>query len=218
MRKYDVLIVDDDPDFCESMSLALRRLEVEVRIASNSADASFMLRSQVFDCLLCDYQLGKEDGIELIPTFRSIAPQVPVIIVTGFGAVSAAVKALKSGAANFLEKPVSPEALFRAVMAAAESKHENLKLRAMIEKARLALHDLSKREREIARDLVTGLTSRQIALKYDSSPRTIETHRSNILAKLNLKNTPALVRLVVLSELPASYAGASGEAVDPAIA
>ncbi|MDE2383823.1 MAG: response regulator transcription factor [Alphaproteobacteria bacterium] len=204
MEKYEVLIVDDDADFSESLIAALSRMDVEARTAQTPADAKFMLRNKAYDCIICDYQLGNVNGIDLFPEFRAIAQATPIVMLTGHGGVPTAVKALHSGAMDFLEKPVTPEALMQAIVSAVEGSKASAELQGLIEEARHALEQLSLRERSVVQDLASGFTSRQIATKFGTSPRTIESHRSNILAKLHIKNTAALVRLAVLAKLPGS--------------
>jgi two-component system response regulator FixJ len=148
-------------------------------------------------CVLTDLRMPGIDGLELQRRLRERGIQVPVIVMTGVGDVGIAVRAMKTGAIDFLEKPFADEALFDAVGRALE---ESERLRTAATTAREAeerLAALTPREREVLDLLVEGLPNKAIANALGTSPRTIEVHRARVLEKLRSHSLPDLMRVVL---------------------
>src|SRR5277367_5080238 len=105
MPKPAVLIVDDEPDLCELLSITLQRMDMSPRTANSVAAAQRLLKTEQFDLCLTDMQLPDGDGLELIQWMQQYTPSVPVAVITAHGNMETAVRALKLGAFDFVSKP-----------------------------------------------------------------------------------------------------------------
>src|SRR5271155_1023952 len=113
-----VLVVDDEPDLCELLSITLRRMDLSPRTANNVAAAQRLLKTEQFDLCLTDMQLPDGDGLELVQWMQQYTPSVPVAVITAHGNMETAVRALKLGAFDFVSKPLDLADLRKLVAAA----------------------------------------------------------------------------------------------------
>jgi two-component system, NtrC family, response regulator PilR len=118
MPKPAVLVVDDEPDICELLSITLQRMELNPRTANNLATAQRLLKTEPFDLCLTDMQLPDGDGLELVEWMQQYTPTVPVAVITAHGNMETAVRALKVGAFDFVSKPLDLAGLRKLVAAA----------------------------------------------------------------------------------------------------
>src|ERR1700737_714057 len=113
-----VLIVDDEPDLCELLSITLQRMDLSPRTANTIAAAQRMLKAERFDLCLTDMQLPDGNGLELVQWIQQYSPNVPVAIITAHGNMETAVRALKAGAYDFVSKPLDLAGLRKLVSSA----------------------------------------------------------------------------------------------------
>src|ERR1700677_2030540 len=113
-----VLVVDDEPDICELLSITLQRMDLNPRTANNIATAQRMLKTEQFDLCLTDMQLPDGDGLELVQWMQQYTPSVPVAVITAHGNMETAVRALKLGAFDFVSKPLDLTGLRKLVASA----------------------------------------------------------------------------------------------------
>jgi two-component system, NtrC family, response regulator PilR len=125
MPKPSVLVVDDEPDLCELLSITLQRMDLEPRIAGTVGAAQRMLKTERYDLCLTDMQLPDGDGLELVEWIQQYAPTVPVAVITAHGNVETAVRALKLGAFDFVSKPLELAGLRKLVSAALKMADEH---------------------------------------------------------------------------------------------
>src|SRR5882762_4830644 len=118
MAKPTVLIVDDEPDLCELLSITLQRMDLDPRTAGNVASAQRLLMAERFDLCLTDMQLPDGDGLELVKWMQQYSPTVPVAVITAHGNMETAVRALKLGAFDFVSKPLDLAGLRKLVATA----------------------------------------------------------------------------------------------------
>jgi len=118
MTKPAVLVVDDEPDLCELLSITLQRMELSPRTANNVAAAQRMLKTEQYDLCLTDMQLPDGDGLELVEWMQQYTPSVPVAVITAHGNMETAVRALKLGAFDFVSKPLDLAGLRKLVASA----------------------------------------------------------------------------------------------------
>src|SRR5580693_6120625 len=118
MPKPAVLVVDDEPDLCELLSITLRRMDLDPRIANSVADAQRLLKTEHLDLCLTDMQLPDGDGLELVKWIQQYSPSVPVAVITAHGNMETAVRALKLGAFDFVSKPLDLAGLRKLVATA----------------------------------------------------------------------------------------------------
>ncbi len=125
MSKPAVLIVDDEPDLCELLSMTLQRMELSPRTATNVAAAQRMLKTEEFDLCLTDMQLPDGNGLELVEWIQQYCPNVPVAVITAHGNMETAVRALKLGAYDFVSKPLDLAGLRKLVATAIKLSESN---------------------------------------------------------------------------------------------
>jgi two-component system, NtrC family, response regulator PilR len=118
MAKPTVLVVDDEPDLCELLSITLQRMDLAPRIATDVASAQKLLKTEQFDLCLTDMQLPDGDGLELVKWMQQYSPSVPVAVITAHGNMETAVRALKLGAFDFVSKPLDLAGLRKLVASA----------------------------------------------------------------------------------------------------
>jgi two-component system, NtrC family, response regulator PilR len=125
MPKPAVLVVDDEPDICELLSITLQRMDLNPRTANNLAAAQRLLKTEPFDLCLTDMQLPDGDGLELVEWMQQYTPTVPVAVITAHGNMETAVRALKVGAFDFVSKPLDLAGLRKLVAAAIKLSGSN---------------------------------------------------------------------------------------------
>lgn len=200
-RNKTILIVDDDRGFAQSLSSLLNASGYRTLVSFDPAGALSVARQNEVQCALLDYNLGATLGTALLTRFKEEGLGFPCLMITAYGDVRTATQAMKLGAVDFIEKPFEPNDLIAAIETAmAEKRDEAMSINA-IRDARQTLKRLTPRESEIVDAIVAGKSSKQIAESLSVSQRTVETHRANILDKLQIANTASLVRLAVLAGL-----------------
>jgi len=196
-EKLTVFIVDDDAYVRDSLQTLLESFgfpteTFESARAFLASDAT--MRS---GCLVADIRMPDMDGLELQQELVRRGLPLPIIIVTGHGDVPLAVRAMKAGAIEFLEKPYNEQALIESVkrgLREATSLAEEHSARQSAAE-RLAL--LTEREREVYELLVVGHPNKVIAYKLDISPRTVEIHRAHVMEKMRARNLAELIRMSI---------------------
>ncbi|MGP8099009.1 MAG: sigma-54-dependent transcriptional regulator [Steroidobacteraceae bacterium] len=125
MPKPAVLVVDDEPDLCELLSITLERMDLSPRTADSIAEAQRMLKTERFDLCLTDMQLPDGDGLDLVKWMQQYSPSVPVAVITAHGNMETAVRALKAGAFDFVSKPLDLAGLRKLVATAIKLSETN---------------------------------------------------------------------------------------------
>jgi two-component system response regulator PilR (NtrC family) len=125
MPKPAVLVVDDEPDLCELLSITLQRMDLDPRTAGTVGAAQRMLKTERYDLCLTDMQLPDGDGLELVEWIQQYAPTVPVAVITAHGNMETAVRALKLGAFDFVSKPLDLAGLRKLVATAVKMSDEH---------------------------------------------------------------------------------------------
>ena len=182
---WHIFFVDDEPKVRMVVRKTLERVGVNVNCFSSPDDCLAHLDALPCDLLITDVKMPGKDGIELLMEVRKQRPWLPVLVVTGFGDVPMAVRALKEGAADFIEKPLDREAFLETVQTLLE---QNSKRNTVVN------HDLTKTEMRILRLILDGKNNREIAATLHRSPRTVEVHRSHVMHKMGAGNIVELLR------------------------
>lgn len=191
-----VHIIDDDAAIRDSLRVLLESAGLAVR-THDSAAAFLAAASESGGCVLTDVRMPEIDGLELQQRLNDRGITLPVIVMTGQGDVPVAVRAMKAGAVDFLEKPFGDAQLFDAVRRALEQSKRYQQVEATTAAAAARIAALTPREREVLELLVTGRPTKAIAKELGASPRTIEVHRARVFEKLQARSLPDLVRLVL---------------------
>lgn len=189
-----VFIVDDD----SQVRAALREIIEAAGYATavHASAESFVrdYRGDVPGCLVLDVHLPGMSGLELQQWLAANAPRLPIIMLTGRASVKTAVQAMKAGAFTYVEKPACPGELQRHVRSAVESDVRRRQEAVERTEALERVSSLSDRERQVMQLLVDAGTSKRIAAQLGISPKTVEFHRANLLAKLQLESVSELIR------------------------
>ena len=196
-----IFIVDDDADVRDSLRLLLNAEGFTTR-AFGSAEGFLSDSLEKRGCLIADVRMPGMSGLELLEDIRRRQWHLPVIIMTGHADIPLAVRAMKAGAVDFLEKPFSAarltESLRRALELGAQAQHQQEEARA----ARKLLTHLSSRERMVLDRLVEGTPNKAVAHELGISARTVEIHRAHIMLKMDASNLADLVRAVLTAQSP----------------
>lgn len=193
-RGISVYVVDDDPAVARTVARTARSIGFAPQTFNSAAELLDMLDGLGQGCVVLDVKMPGTNGIELLRILTSRRPSWPVIMLTAHAEVGAAVDAFRAGAIHFLSKPFSRKELIEALEECAEIGRRRVK-RAIEPGQLAALQRLTPRERQVLDALAEGQQSKTIAWNLGISVRTVELHRSNILAKLSARNTSQAVAI-----------------------
>ncbi len=202
MSEPTIFIVDDDEAVRDSLEFLLSASGYTTE--GWSSPVEFLDRASARPlgpgCLLLDVRMPEMDGLTLLGRLRDYGVALPVVIMTGHGDVPLAVRAMKAGASDFVEKPFSQETITSAVSAALKRPAaDNAGARA----AKACLQRLTQREQEVMKLLINGLSNKEVAIDLGISPRTVEIHRARVMEKTGTRSLPELVRLGITAGLEA---------------
>jgi two-component system, LuxR family, response regulator FixJ len=209
-----VFVVDDDDDVRDSTTLLLQVEGYEVEAFSSGIAFLESVAAPYKGCVITDVRMPGMTGVELIAQMRKKSIPLPVIVLTAFADVPLAVKAMKLGASDLLMKPFHRDTLLAALEAAFNQSMGD----EGVQQIRDRLATLTPRETEVFRDLLAGMTNKEIANDLGISVRTAEVHRANIMAKTEAQSLARLIKMAVDAD-PAQLHGslAAGSEPDPAI-
>jgi FixJ family two-component response regulator len=189
-----VHLIDDDEAVRNSLALLISTVGLRVQ---GWADPQQFLREfprQDIGAIVLDVRMPGISGLTVLDTLVAQGVDQPVIMLTGHGTVEMCRRAFKAGAAEFLEKPVDDEALIEALQNAVRQHVKSRQRLGADRAARERYAQLSEREREVVGLIVEGLTNKEIGRALALSPRTVETHRANLFAKLQAESLAQLIR------------------------
>jgi two-component system, LuxR family, response regulator FixJ len=197
-----VFVVDDEPAIRDSLAMLLRSVGLATRTFDGAQAFLDAFQPVPNACLLADVRMPGMSGLELQETLRSRGLKVPVIVLTGHGDIAMAVRAMKAGAADFIEKPFNEQVLLDAVHRALAQGRAGAPqpsaVRAEIE-ARVAT--LTPREREVMLLVAEGRPNKVVATRLGLSTRTVEVHRAKAMEKMQARSLAELVRMAIACEL-----------------
>jgi two-component system response regulator FixJ len=193
-------IVDDDESVRDALGFLLLSADYAVRRYSSARQFLESDPQIAGACLLTDIRMPDMDGLELQTQVVARLKGLPVIVMTGHGDVPLAVKAMRAGAIDFLEKPFEDELLLDCIKRALEAgalsaEHDN-----RTQAARQALESLTSREREVLDLLVEGHPNKIIAHQLGISSRTVEVHREHVMDKMQARTVADLVRKALTAD------------------
>jgi len=194
-------IVDDEEAIRRSTSFMLKTSGYSV--ATYDSGAAFLRDVKHLDpgCVLLDVRMPEMDGLEVQQELLDRGINLPVIILTGHGDISVAVRAMKLGAVEFLEKPFEKSFLLNAIDAAFERLDNSEKRAARSAQANVMISGLTTREQEVLKGLTDGLPNKTIAFDLGISPRTVEVHRANLMTKLGVRSLSEALRIAFAADL-----------------
>lgn len=202
-----VYVVDDDRDVRRSLSFMLGASDLKSHPFGSGEDFLDALPDLDPGCVLLDLRMPQVDGFQVMGELARRGIDWPVIVMTGHGEVPIAVRAMKLGAVDFIEKPFSEETLLACFGAAFELLGERQAANARRRAAGQRLAQLTGRETEVLQGLLAGRSNKQIAAMLGISLRTVEMHRANMMERLGVGALADALRMALDAGLDPSPAG-----------
>jgi RNA polymerase sigma factor (sigma-70 family) len=184
--------VDDDEGVRGALDWSLRKEGLRVQSFASAEAFLESARSERPGCLLLDVRMQGMSGLDLQETLQAHGSEMPIIFISGYGDVPTTVKAMKAGAVDFVEKPVSLTALIERIREAFKEDEMRRRQRSMRTIILDRYQTLSMREREVMELVTKGLPNKEIARVLAISPRTVENHRARVMAAMQANSIPEL--------------------------
>lgn len=196
MSKLDntVYIVDDDPSVRHSLTWLIESVGQYVKTYDSPSTFLQEYREGGGGCLILDVRMPETSGLDLQEQLVNSGFKLPIIIITGHADVPMAIRALKTGAFDFIEKPFNDQLLIERIQQAIEHCQNLTKKDQRRQKAIERLSKLTKREKQVLDGVVAGKSNKVLAKELDISVKTIEVHRANVMAKMEADSLSDLVR------------------------
>lgn len=196
INEQTVFIVEDDAAVRDSLGVLLGLNGYRTQSFACAEDFLEVYRPSA-GCLLLDIRMPGMNGLELQAALLRKPPSLPIIVMTAHGDVATVRTALKSGAVEFLEKPVDPDALLAAVRTALDTDAAQWRALQKAAQIKRQLDILTAREQQVMELITKGCNNGAIALKLGISPRTVEVHKARVMEKLQVGSVAELVRIVL---------------------
>ena len=188
-------VIDDDEGVRDSLCVLLETKGYTTTAHGSCQD--FLSNLSVADalCVVADMRMPEMGGLDLQKHLLEKSIDLPFIVITGHGNVPSAVQALKSGAVDFIEKPLKTDLFLAAINRAVESRRGRLKMTEGVSSARQRIAALTPREHDVLRHLIAGHPNKIIAFELGISARTVENHRARLMVKMQADSLAELVRI-----------------------
>ena len=196
-----VAVIDDDDAVRDSLGALLEAEGYEVDTYASGPTFLHALPDALPACALVDVRMPEMDGLELQRRLAVAAPALPVIIITGHGDIAMAVRAIKAGAVDFVEKPFTDRTILDGIAQALALREETLSREARRLDVDRRLDRLTAREREVFERLARGSSNKAVARELGISPRTVEVHRARVMEKLQAPSVSHLVRMAMIAQV-----------------
>ena len=200
----EVFIVDDDSEVRTALGRLIGIVGYEVRTFSTATEFMESGCHNRAGCLVLDMRLPDADGLEVLHRLHECGSILPVIVLTGFGDIPTSVRAMKSGAIDFLVKPVAEDVLLEAIDRAVELDAKSRTVRLQEQDLSVRYRSLTRREAEVLKLVLAGRLNKQIARELGISEKTVKVHRGRVMTKMGVRRVTQLVQSAVRLGLPAS--------------
>ncbi|HHF7372963.1 response regulator transcription factor [Legionella bozemanae] len=191
-----VFVVDDDPEICRSFRWLFESVNIPVKTYENAKAFLDSYDGTQKGCLIIDVRMPIMSGLELLEHINSLRNQLSVIMITGYGDIPMAVRAMKAGATDFILKPVNHQHLLEITQKCLKKIHTNsIQSQSNFYER---LDRLTKRERQVMDLVIEGKLNKQIAHELDISISTVEVHRANVMRKMETKTLAELIKINLL--------------------
>lgn len=192
-----IYIIDDEPAVRDSLSMMLEQEGFQVKTYEGGEAFLMDYQQEQLGCAVIDVRMPEMTGLELQKVMVERNILLPIIFLTGHGDIPMSVDAIKSGATDFLTKPVTREKLLAAIRPTIIESEKKLAFAASVEEAKSLIETLTEREREVMVLAINGFPNKEIARRLDISHRTVEIHKSKIMHKtgaINLLDLASIAR------------------------
>ncbi len=197
MEPSIVHVVDDDEDVRKGTARLIAAAGFEARTYASAQDFLNVIEPDSPGCVVLDLRLPDYSGLDLQAALARRGVPIPIVFVSGHGAIPDSVRAIQGGAVDFLTKPVDAKVLLAAVERALAQDEETRTTRGRKHDLRKRYERLTAREREVFLHLIRGQLNKQVAADLQITERTIKLHRANLLQKLEVGSMAELVRVAV---------------------
>jgi len=195
-----VHVIDDDELILETLSALLGAAGYDVQTYASAGVFLDDLPTLACGCVITDVQMPEMSGLQLLRRLQDRLKDFPTIVMTGHADVPLAVEALKTGASDFIEKPIDGVQVLRAVRVAAQGLVRAASLSGLQATYVQRIAALTARERDVLRGLMAGGSNKVIARDLGLSPRTVEAYRATLMTKMHAANLSELIRMALQSE------------------
>lgn len=195
-----VFVVDDDQAIRNSLKWLIESIGMKVRTYCSAVDFLNNHYPGRAGCLLLDVRMPGMSGLELQAHLAREDPGLPVIVITGHGDITMAVKAMKSGAVDFIEKPFHDEDLLTSIRNALDFDEKQRALQSQRAQIAVRLAELTPREHEVMDMVTEGHANKEIASALGVSSKTVEAHRARVMDKMRATSLAELVRMALIAE------------------
>jgi FixJ family two-component response regulator len=192
-----VFIVDDDDAVLDSIAELVMSVGLTAATFHSAQEFRESFNPERPGCLVLDVRMARTSGLALQEELNAIGARIPIVFISGHGDISIAIKAIKSGAVDFVQKPYHEQQLLDSINEALRRDAETREVTGSGEGFAERLAALTDRERGVLEHVVKGLSSKAIAKVLDISYRTVELHRSHIMEKLRVRSVAELIKLVI---------------------
>ena len=190
-----VFIIDDDASVRCGVEDLLRSVGLEVESFGSAQEFLARKRQDTLGCIVLDIRLPGASGLEFHRTLAESGIHLPVIFISGHGDIPMSVRAFKSGALEFLTKPLKEQELLDAVQAGIERDRVRREQAKLVDELRERFSSLTSREQEVLALVITGRPNKQIAYQLSLSEMTVKVHRSQVMHKMGARSLVDLVRM-----------------------
>jgi two-component system response regulator FixJ len=194
-----VFVVDDDQAMRSSLKWLIESIGMQVRTYSSADEFLSSYYPGMVGCLLLDVRMPGMSGLDLQAHLAREGSRLPVIIITGHGDVAMAVKAMKSGAVDFIEKPFHDEDLLSSIRNALDFDQKQRALQSQRAQIAARMAELTPREHQVMDMVTEGHANREIAAALGVSAKTVEAHRARVMDKMRASSLAELVRMALIA-------------------
>lgn len=190
-----IALIDDDAGVLDALRYYLARQSIKASTFQAAKEFLETLdRREQFDCVVSDVRMPGMSGLDLMTQLKARGYGGPVILITGHGDVDMAVGAIKNGAFDFIEKPFDEARLLASIRQGVERTLQTKSEAAELDELQARFDNLSTRQREVMELAVAGLSSKEIGIRLNISPKTVENHRSWVMERIGARNVADLIR------------------------
>jgi two-component system response regulator FixJ len=196
-----VYIIDDDHMARESLKWLIESASLPVQVFESGLNFLEQVTESMSGCILLDVRMPDINGMELYAKLKQRDITLPVIIVTGHADVAMAVRAMKAGAYDLIEKPYNDALMLERVQSAIAHDQDNQLDQHKVASIKACASQLTPREQEVMRYVLNSVQNKIIAVELGISIKTVELHRANLMAKMQAKTSTELVKLALIADL-----------------